>query len=61
MNVERKARDHTSNMDSESRKDKVKVRFRIERLEERIAPNKGGTPNGGHGGNSGCHLDPICH
>jgi len=36
-----------------------KPRFQIVKLEERIAPNKGGLPNGGSGGHD-CHRDPIC-
>ena len=36
-----------------------KSRFAIVKLEERIAPNKGGMPNGGSGGHD-CHHDPIC-
>ena len=39
----------------EARKEEKKKHFRIVKLEERIAPNKGGIPNGGqhHSSTSG--------
>ena len=39
-----------------------KPRFKIEKLEERIAPAKGGIPGppDGGGNNGDCHLDRHC-
>ena len=43
-----------SSKSAEPRQEQKKTRFRIVKLEERIAPNKGGIPNYGHTKNKNC-------